>query len=197
MRIHLGPFFMLFALVVTQPCFAGVFNTAHFVSPGEFALGIEPELVTSGSAAFGVNVRYTQGISDLSNGHVIIGTGSGARQFRVGLDYTFDFIPDLDSQPGFGVAFQGMFVQLNNVGTVEVTAIPYAHKNFKLKEISIEPFLSIPVGLQLAQGAYQGLVTLVGGGLFHHTSHVSTVLEVGIGLSSAYTYVSGGVVYFH
>src|SRR4051794_33501857 len=45
-------------MAASLPAQAGIFNIPHFVTPGEYAVGIEPEFVTTGSAAIGVNLRY-------------------------------------------------------------------------------------------------------------------------------------------
>ncbi len=175
---------------------AGVFNLSHFISPGKFAVGLEPELLTTNESALGVNVKYLQGVSDLSNLSVFLGTGSGSRQFRIGSAYTFDFFPDVEKQPGIGLALQGVFVQLAGIGTLELSAIPYIHKNLKFEHVNAEPFLSIPVGLALAQGMYQTQFTLVTGSLFHHSKNFSSVFELGVALSNTSTYISGGIVYY-
>src|SRR4051812_44461440 len=77
---------------------AGVFNLPHFVTSGQFAIGVEPELLMTGTASLGVDLKYTHGVSELSNLTGIIGTGGGSRQFRFGGAYTFDFFPDIEKQ---------------------------------------------------------------------------------------------------
>ncbi len=194
-------FLLLNTLGVSSKVYAtGVFNIPHFINPGEFSIGVEPELDFTGGAAVGANFRYSQGINDLSNLTGIIGTGGGVRGFRVGAAYTFDFFPDIEKQPGIGIALQPLFVQLPNAGSLEITAIPYIHKSVKMTQgdiQNIEPFMSIPLGLSLSGGAYQSLVSVVVGSLFQHSEHIRSVVEFGVNLNNAYTYFSGGVVYYH
>ena len=101
---------------------AGVFNLPHFVTPGEFAIGVEPEFIMTGRAAVGVNMKYTHGLSEMSNLTGILGDGGGDRQFRVGANFTFDIFPDMGNQPGIGVAFQGLYLSFQNAGALETTA---------------------------------------------------------------------------
>jgi len=177
---------------------AGVFNIPHLVSPGEFAIGIEPEVLLSGAGSLGLNLRYTQGISDMSNLVGIIGTGGGPRQFRFGGAYTFDFFPDLENQPGIGLAVQGLFVQTQTAGSYEFTGVPYVHKSFKTTLGEIEPFLGIPVGIALSSsGTYQGIVNLALGSLYKHNENLRIVVEIGIGMANVSSTISGGVVYYH
>jgi hypothetical protein len=157
---------------------------------------VEPEILFSGGANVGANLRYTQGISDGSNLMGLIGTGTGSRGFRAGGAMTFDVFPDTERQPGLGLALQGIFVQLPAAGSFEATVIPYIHKSFS-GSTPVEPFVAVPVGLSLSQGTYQSISTLAFGVLFEHNQHFRSVLELGIGMSNTSTYFSGGIVYYH
>jgi hypothetical protein len=187
-------------LTISNSYATGVFNIPRFVNPGAFAVGLEPELDFTGGTNLGLNLRFNYGIADSNNLHAMIGTGAGSRQFRIGAAYTFDFFPDIEKQPGIGVAVQGLFVQLPSAGSFEITAIPYIHKTFNWQgesaALNFEPFFATPVGLALASGNYQTLVTLAFGSMFHHNEHFSSVVELGVSVSNAYTYFSGGIVYY-
>lgn len=174
---------------------AGVFNLPHFVTPGEFAIGIEPELTLTNGAGLGANIKYTHGFSDLLNLTGVIGTSGGPRKFRVGANLTFDFFPDIEGQPGIGIAASGMYYQLATVGQVEFQAIPYIHKSFQNGEI--EPFIAAPVGLALADGRYAGVTTVAFGSMFKTMENFRVIVEFGLGLNNADSYVSGGFVYYH
>ncbi len=177
---------------------AGVFNLPHLAAPGEFAFGIQPEFLMTPAVSAGVELRYVQGITDSANFTGILGTGSGSRQFRVGGAGTFDFFPDTGNQPGIGVAFQALLIQVNSVQTFEATAIPYVHKTFSSSDYgNIEPFLALPVGLSLFQGTYQPLLTVAVGCIFLYNEHFRSVVELGLGLNQASTYLSGGLIYYH
>lgn len=194
---YLGLCSLVLSLSLSQ-AHAGVFNLPHFVTPGEFAIGVEPEFILSSGAGTGINTRYTHGISDMNNLSAILGTGSGPRQFRIGGAFTFDFFPDLAHQPGLGLALQGLFVQYAAASGVETTAIPYIHKLFRTEVgFNIEPFLAIPIGLSLSQGMYQTISSAVVGCLFEHSEHFRTSMELGINLSNTNTYISAGVIYYH
>ena len=184
-------------LLLSLPSQAGVFNLPRFVPVNEFAIGIEPEVLLTSGSGVGVNLKYTHGISDFNNLQVILGTGGGPRQLRAGGAFTFDFFPDIDKQPGIGVAAQALFVQYPATSGLEVTGIPYVHKSFKTQHGDFDPFLAIPIGLSLSSGSYQTLSTIALGTLFKHNEHLQSVFEFGIGLNTANTYFSGGLVYYH
>lgn len=179
---------------------AGVFNIPHFVLPGRFALGIEPELTLTSGAGLGVNARYTHGINDLMNAYGILGTGGGPRQFRFGGGVTLDFFPDFEGQPGIGVAGQAVYYRLGgDVGQLQLTAIPYIHKSFLTGQDKneVEPFIAFPLGVGLTSGDTIGLANVVVGSLFRTMEKIHYVLELGIAVNNTETYVSGGIAYYY
>jgi hypothetical protein len=197
------PLFALVALLpLSRSAQAGVFNIPHFVTPGEFAVGIEPELTLSSDvgsgAGLGVNAKFTAGVSELSNLTGIIGTGGGPRKFRVGGNYTFDFFPDIAGQPGIGIALQGLYYRVPDRGQLELTGIPYVHKTFVTGEKNeFEPFVAVPVGAAFSQGEYHAISSVVVGGIFKNTENFRYIMEFGIAVNRADTYLSGGIVYYH
>jgi hypothetical protein len=196
--LHAAAFVALFALLPGSAVWAGVLNLPHFVEPDHFALGLEPEVVLSHGAGVGINARYTHGLNDLMNVQAILGTGSGPRRFRVGGNLSFDFIPDVEGQPGLGLAVQGLYVRLPDAGRFELTAIPYIHKAFPASDSeAVEPFFAFPVGWGFSEGSYQGISQAVIGALFKKSESIQWVTEVGINVNRSETYVSGGVVFFH
>jgi hypothetical protein len=188
-----GVFILAFSAGQAQ---AGVFNVPHFVNPGKFAVGLEPELTLTNGAGIGINAKYQQGLTDLTNFTAILGTGSGPRRFRAGGNMSFDFFPDLEGQPGIGVAVQAMYVRLVSAGQLELTGIPYIHKSYVNKDQEIEPFFSFPVGMAFTGGNYKGTSQAVIGSFFKHDDHLRYVLEVGIAVSNTESYVSGGIIYY-
>lgn len=181
---------------------ASVFNMPHFISPGEYSIGIEPELYLTPSAGLGVNLRYSQGLNDISNVLGIIGVGDGQRKFRCGGIMTFDFFPDLNTQPGIGIGIGGLLAKMPQSLNFEITATPYVHKTISPKNLegfrNIEPFLAIPIGLSLSsQSTYEMLTSVSIGSLFEYGTNFRSVLEFGIGLQNKETTISGGLIYYH
>ncbi|MEK6578187.1 MAG: hypothetical protein AABZ55_03085 [Bdellovibrionota bacterium] len=188
------------ALLIVASCkgaSAGTFSLPHFVNPGEFALGFEPELSFTNGAGLSATARYTHGITEVINLTGALGTGGGARKFRVGTAGTFDLFPDIEGQPGIGLAAQAMYFRLAESGEFELTGIPYIHKSFITGKSEIEPFLSIPLGWAFVAGNYKAVSTLSIGALFKTTENVRYVMEFGIAINNTESYLSGGVVYYH
>jgi hypothetical protein len=175
----------------------GVFNTYHFVTQGQFAVGLEPEMYFQGGAHYGMNARYTHGLSDLSNFSVLLGAGDDYRGLRLGSTYTFDFFPDVGNQPGIGLALQGIYVRTFGSGALELSAIPYVHKHFTSEGVQFEPFVAIPFGTTLSNGTYVGTLTLAMGSMFVLSPHFNAVGELGVGLSNTDTYLAGGIAYYY
>lgn len=178
---------------------AGVFNTPRFVQPGRFAIGLEPELVLTNGAGFAANGRFTYGLTDLNNVTFIIGSGGGPRHFRVGGNATFDFFPDIENQPGIGVAAQLLYYRMaSDVGQLEISAIPYIHKTFISGEKNeVEPYFAFPFGWGFADGNYSFQATAAVGGMFSNDPKFRYILEFGISVTHSETYFSGGVAYYY
>jgi hypothetical protein len=186
------------SVLVISPAFAGTFSTPHAVPTGEHAVGVEPEIYLTSGAGVGSNLRYTYGLSDLNNLNFILGTGTGPRRFRFGGNMTFDFFPDVEGQPGIGVALQGLYYRLADRGQLEVQVIPYLHKAFLTgkSDSEIEPYFSVPFGLGFSDGSYRSVTSLVIGSMFKGSEKVRTILELGIAVNNTETYLSAGVVYY-
>jgi hypothetical protein len=177
---------------------AGVFNTPEFVPQGKVGLGLEPVFTLSDGAGVGINARYTQGLTDFLDANAILGTGTGPRRFRVGGNLVFDFVPDMENQPGMGIAAQAIYYRQPNNGLLELTGIPYLHKSFSGGEMggTIDPFLAVPIGFNFSDGTYNVTWTLAFGAMLKRNEHLGYVAEVGIGLNNAETYLSGGIAYY-
>jgi hypothetical protein len=179
---------------------AGLFNIPRFVTPKDFAIGLEPEITLTSGGGVGVNFRYIHGVTDLINATAILGTASGARSFRVGANAIFDVFPDIQGQPGIGVATQAMYYRIEPRGQMELSAIPYVHKSFALKTgDELEPFLGVPFGLVLSNGRYGYLSSLSVGTMFKYqgTAKFRYIVEVAAGLNNTDTSISGGLIYYH
>ncbi len=179
---------------------AGVFNLQKFVEPGLFAVGLEPEVIVTAPAGIGVNAKYTHGITDIMNVQGTVGMGAGPREFRIGAALTFDFFPDIDNQPGIGIAVQTMFMTMPaNMARVDVTGIPYIHKAFHFSGNELDPFLGIPTGIIFdSNGRYNFLGQVAVGALFKPLERFRFGLEVVTQYwPTTEVTISGGVIYYH
>lgn len=179
---------------------AGVFGIPHFVEQGNFAVGIEPELTLSDDAGLGVNAKFIYGLTELNNVQAIIGTGGGGRRFRAGGNITFDFFPDIEGQPGIGIAAQGIYYRyLGGTGAMELSAIPYLHKAFRSGESEVEPYVAVPFGVNLLSGDVMGTTSVAVGSYFMPESagKIRYGVELGVNVSNAATYLSAGLLYYY
>lgn len=177
---------------------ASVFNIPRFVEPGKNAVGFEPEVTLTNGGGAAANIRYTQGLTYLNNLHVILGTGTGQRKFRIGGAATFDIFPDVDDQPGMGIATQAIYYRYkDSFGQLEVAAIPYVHKVFfNGKGNEVEPYLAIPVGPAFNSGQYHWQTQVVLGALFRkENTNLHFIGEVGVNVNKTESYFSGGILY--
>src|SRR5690606_22997870 len=119
----------------------------------------------SDGAGLAANLKFAYGLGTLTNATAIIGTGSEPRKFRVGGNLVFDFIPDVENQPGIGVATQGIYYRRTaDHGELVLEVIPYIHKAFRMNGGNeVEPFVAFPFGGAFASGNYEGRATVVVG----------------------------------
>ena len=193
----LGFAVLAMGILEANPSYAGVFSVYHFVAPGKSAAALEPEVTLSNGAGVAANLKYTYGLNELSNVQAILGTGSGPRRFRIGGNMNFDFFPDVQGQPGMGIAAQALYYRLENNGQLELTGIPYIHKAYPMADgHGIEPFAALPAGIGFSDGTYRGLWQFVVGGMFKMTESFSYVVELGVDISNTESYVSGGIIYY-
>jgi hypothetical protein len=176
---------------------AGVFNLPQFVEFQSWAVGMEPEVTLTSGGGFATNFKFTYGITPLNNIQAIVGFGSGARGFRVGGAYTFDFIPDLEGQIGFGVYLQGVYYKLRGaVSSTEVTLTPYIHNAFETSSgTSFDPYIALPVGIDFILGTYNTIAQLVLGSYFPTSQHFGFNAELGLNLNQTDSYIAVGVTY--
>lgn len=175
---------------------AGVFSIPRFNAPGEWTLGLEPVLTFTGGAGLAGQARFSMGLTELNNIHAFVGMGFGPRLFRAGSAFTFDFFPDVEGQPGIGLAAQAQLMQYPAVWGLESVAIPYIHKAFRSGKNEVEPFLAIPLGLALYfDGTYRPIASFVVGGIFKGNAHFRFLMELGVGITPVDVYLSGGVTY--
>lgn len=183
-------------LIFSKPTHAGIFNLTQFVDYKNWNVGIEPELTLNNGSGFATNVKFTYGINDLSNLQAGVGTGSGAREFRLGGAYTLDIIPDLDGQVGFGLGAQAYYYRVrHNLAQTNIQVFPYLHNAFQFSTQTVDPYISMPVGLALVNGNYLTTLQVATGVFFKISNHLGYNLELGINAKNSDNSLSGGVTY--
>lgn len=178
---------------------AGIYTLTQYHAPGNWSLGLEPEITLTDGSGFGLNAKFTYGLDSLSNLQFAIGPGSGAKGFRAGGGMTWDFIPDLEGQIGAGLATQLYIYKVRSgAAQTELTAGPYIHKNFKLSNgTDVEPYAALPFGIALLEGKYRGICNFATGAFFKLTPNFSYSLEIGLNIANSDSYLAGGVTYFN
>lgn len=187
----------VFGLFLSMNGWAGVQNLHHFMDPGEWSLGVEPEMSFTRGAQSSVSAKFTHGLNDMMNLQAQAGAGTPERRIRLGGAATFDFFPDLPGQPGIGVALQGAFLDRLSGAAGEFTVLPYLHKRFDSKKSSVDPFVSMPVGVRVSEKGSELLLSLAVGALFEVSHSFLVSSELGIAANNTDSYFAVGMVYLH
>ena len=189
----------LAALLIGPQAEAGVFDLPSFVNPGQYSVGLEPEVAISNGTGAALNLKPRIGHTDFLSWEGLIGTGSGSRKFRIGLTADFDWFPDVDAQPGIATPLYMEYYRIDTDGLFTFGAKPMVYKTFKGKEASYIPFLAVPLGWGLRNSTLQGTVQVALGSMFQfpNSDHWRFTAEVGFNAANSYSYISGGVTYYH
>ena len=191
-----APLFMILGSILAASAQAGVMNLPNFQEVGAWSIGVEPEITLTSGAGLAGTAKFTYGLNELSNLQVGVGHGSGPRQFRLGGALSFDFLPDMESQPGAGVAVSAYYFRTGSVGQIELNAIPYIHKQFDTGSGKVDPFLAIPVGFAFKDNnRYVSISQAAVGASFHTSEQFRYTIELGLAINNTDSYISGGITF--
>ena len=178
---------------------AGVFDLPAFIEPGNYSLGIEPEVAISNGTGAALNLKPRIGHTSLLNWEGLIGMGSGARNFRIGVTADLELFPDIDSQPGIATALFTEYYRISGNGLFSFGAKPMIYKTFRNGDNEYTPFFALPIGWNVTGGNINGFMQVALGSNFKVgvDSRWRFTGEVGFNASNSYSYISGGATYFH
>lgn len=178
---------------------AGVFDLPVFAEPGQWAVGLEPEIQLSSPTGAGLNLKPKYGLNNLLNLQGMIGLGAGGRKFRVGATADFEWFPDYDKQPGIATPAFFEYYRLKNNGQVIVGLKPMVFKTFVGEQAEYTPFVALPIGWEIQNSETRGFVQVALGSNFKlpGLDPWRFTVEAGFNVSNAYSYLSGGVTYYH
>lgn len=189
----------LIAATVTVKAHAGIFDLPSFIESGEWSIGLEPEISISNGTGAALNLKPRYGVNDLLDIQGIIGTGAGARRFRIGFIADFEWFPDYESQPGIATPFFIEYYRVDDDGQLIWGVKPLIYKTFEGQSAEYTPFIAVPLGWGLRRSEVTGFVQVAMGSVFKlpDVEHWRFTLEAGFNVSGAYSYLSGGVTYYH
>lgn len=190
---------MVFVFFQSIICFAGVFDLPSFLEPQKWSAGIEPEVVISDGAGAGINIKPRYGINDFLNAEGFFGFGSGARGFRVGAIADFEWFPNTDAQPGVATPFSMTYSVVRDNGDFSFGPMPMIYKSIKTNGISVIPFAALPAGWRFYDGQIRWFTQVALGAMFKIPSspQLRFSAEAGFNVGESYSYLSGGVTYYH
>lgn len=178
---------------------AGVFDLASFDDPGDWSVGLEPELILGNQTGAGINLKPRYGANDLMNIEGVVGTGSGARRFRLGGIVDFEWFPDYEKQPGIATPVFLEYYRTENSGVTTLGVKPMLYKTFGDDNgAEYTPFIAFPMGWNVIDSTFHGFTQLAIGSLFcmPDVDHWKFTLEAGFDVNNSYSYISGGITFF-
>ncbi len=184
--------------VIAQSSHAGVFDLPAFLPPGDFSLGVEPEIITSNPSGAGFNLKPKFGTTPFLNWEGIIGTGSGDRGLKLGATADFDWFPDVEHQPGIATPFTLLYNQISGDNIINYFFSPMLYKTFKGESAEYIPFISMPFGWSIRNSRNSNFSQFVMGSMFKSpgTQYFRFSVEAGFNINRSFSYISGGVTWF-
>jgi hypothetical protein len=142
--------------------------------------------------ANGLNVvgRMDMGINESTGVRALLGTGAMALQW--GLYYKWVPIPDYAKQPAIGLLGGFTFTRVENTSAVTLKVHPMFSKRLKSDIGDVIPYVSVPVGIRVADGKTTVPVQLAIGAELQANSlnKFSLWIEGGANVSNAEGYIS-------
>ena len=192
-------FALLLASIAISKAQAGVFDLPYFVPEGEWSLGLEPEIALSGGTGAGLNLKPRYGVNNFLSWEGLVGVGAGSRGFRLGAVADLDWFPDYESQPGIATPFFLEYNRISGDGVITIGIKPMVYKTFKGEEAEYTPFLAVPMGWNIRNSDARTFLALAIGSMFKvpDLNHWRFTIEAGFNIRNSYSYLSGGVTYYH
>lgn len=180
------------------PAYAGLFDLPAFIEPGRWSVGLEPELILSQGVGLGANLKPRYGISNFLNVQGVLGTGTGARTFRMGAIGDLEFFPDIENQPGLAAPVSVIYYRISDEDQITLSLTPMIYKTFRGDKALFTPFIGVPVGYNLRNKKFEDFMQVALGTIIHphNWDYFSFTVEAGFNVSDTYSYISGGVTYY-
>jgi hypothetical protein len=184
--------------LMTATAHAGIFDLPGYLEAGQWSIGAEPEIAISDGTGAAINLKPRYGVNDFLNWEGLIGTGSGARKFRIGITADLDWFPDYENQPGIATPLFVEYYRIDEDGQLNFGAKPMIYKTFHGQDAAYTPFVGVPIGWALRNSKITGIVQVAMGSMFKPagTEHVRFTIEAGFNAANSYSYLSGGVTYY-
>jgi hypothetical protein len=180
------------------PLYAGLFDMPAFLEPGSWSVGMEPEIIISKKSGAGLNFKPRYGMNDILNWQALLGTGSGPRNFRVGATADFEWFPDYEGQIGIATPLFLEYFSTEASGVLALGVRPMVYKSFYGEGATYTPFFGVPLGWDLQDGEFKGVIQIVLGSMFRMPKNKrwGFSVEAGFDAKDSYSYLSGGATYF-
>lgn len=195
------PIFAIFALLaafaVARPAHAyfSTIDNGELVTPGQYQIGIEPQIVFDRYNGFNGIGRFDTGINESSSVRGILGFGKV--DFELGAMYKWIPFPDVDNQPAIGGEAGMILARVNNSTEVSVRFHPLISKLFETEVGDVIPYASLPLGVTGRSDKTVIPVQLVGGAELRplNMPSLSFFGEIGLNINEAFSYISVAAAY--
>lgn len=122
--------------------YLSVAESAEVMKQGSYALGIEPQFLTSDGGGTNINAFLDTGFRDDLSGRLSV--GGGETDFNAFASAKWVPFPDYDNQPAMGVRFGAGFARDEELNILQIQMAPIVSKKIDTIYGLATPYLAIP-----------------------------------------------------
>lgn len=170
-------------------------DNGEMVAPGQYQIGLEPQLIFNKYEGFNVVTRVDTGINESSSVRGILGFGKV--DFQLGGMYKYVPFPDVDKQPAVGGDIGAILARVNGETEFSLRFHPLISKRFETEIGDLIPYSSLPLGLTFRPNKTVVPVQVAVGTELRplNMSNFSFFAELGLNINEAFSYISAAVAW--
>lgn len=194
--------FFLAVMFLTTPSFAffSLMDTGELKREGEYRVLGEGQILFDGPEGFNLNGRFATGISEDSE--IQFEAGVGSVDYYLGAFWKWVPFPDTADQPAAGVRGGLTFADFSGYSTYGLNITPMVSKRIQTGIGAFSPYGGLMMGLQNnVNDTYFSLQAVAGVEWkpnewdFNELQHFRFLLEYGLEIDDAFSYLSLGANY--
>lgn len=184
--------YLVLSVFLSSPAFAylSVTESAEVMKSGTYALGIEPQFLTSDGGGTNINAFVDAGFRDDLSGRISV--GGGETDFNAFASAKWVPFPDYDNQPAMGVRFGAGFARDEELNILQIQMAPMVSKKIDTVYGLATPYLAIPFTYLNTKHDNTVASNFVIGSEFNYFElpTLKVGAELGLELNDSYSYIS-------
>ena len=129
-------------LTSTAHAYLSIGESGEVLPQNKYQLGIEPQLITSGSTGGNIDVFFDAPINEATSARILL--GGGTIDFNAFASVKWMPFPDVDKQPAMGLRFGFGVARDEDENILQLQVAPLVSKKFDTEYGLSVPYLAVP-----------------------------------------------------